>query len=113
MADVLDAMDASVSGVRRLLVDGGTSRNPTLRALLATYIGRPVVHCGDAELSALGVAHLAGVGAGVWDMPALRDLPRAQQITPVPVDTGPTTRDARRAWADAVARSRLQRGAGA
>ena len=113
VADVLDTMDASVSGVRRLLVDGGPSRNPTLRALLATYIGRPVVHCGDAELSALGVAHLAGVGAGVWDMPALRDLPRAQQTTPVAVDAGPTTRDARRAWADAVARSRLQRGAGA
>lgn len=113
VADVLDAMDASVSGVRRLLVDGGPSRNPTLRALLATYTGRPVVHCGDAELSALGVAHLAGVGAGVWDMPALRDLPRAQQITPVPVEIAAATRDARRAWADAVARSRFQRGAGA
>jgi glycerol kinase len=113
VADVLDAMDASVSGVRRLLLDGGPSRNPKLRALLAAYTGRPVVHCADAELSALGVAHLAGVGAGLWDVPALRELPRAQQTTPVPVDTGTAARDARRAWAHAVARARLQGGAGA
>lgn len=113
VADVLEAMDASVSGVRRLLLDGGPSRNPKLRALLAAYIGRPVVHCADAELSALGVAHLAGVGASLWDMAALCDLPRAQQTTPVPEDTGPGTREARRAWADAVARSRLTPGTGA
>jgi glycerol kinase len=110
VADVLDAMDASalgVAGVRRLLLDGGPSRNPTLRALLAAYIGRPVVHCADAELSALGVAHLAGVGAALWDMPALRDLPRAQQTTPA----GPAAHAARRAWAHAVARARLPAGA--
>ncbi|HSW05542.1 FGGY family carbohydrate kinase [Aquabacterium sp.] len=113
VADVLDAMDASVSGVQRLLLDGGPSRNPTLRALLAAYIGRPVVHCADVELSALGVAHLAGVGAGLWDLPALCELPRAQQTTPVPADAGPARRDARRAWASAVARARLQPGTGA
>lgn len=113
VADVLDAMDASVAGVRRLLLDGGPSRNPALRARLAACIGRPVVHCSDAELSALGVAHLAGVGAGLWDLPALRELPRAQQSTPVPADSRPATRAARRAWAQAVARSRLAAGAGA
>ena len=106
VADVLDAMDASVSGVRRLLVDGGPSRNPTLRALLSSYIGRPVVHCTDPELSALGVAHLAGVGAGVWDVNALRELPRAQQTTPVPASRDKAGA-ARRAWAHAVARARL------
>jgi glycerol kinase len=63
VADVVDAMDASVSGIRQLLVDGGPSRNARLRALLASYIGRPIVHCGDPELSALGAAHLAGQGA--------------------------------------------------
>ena len=109
IADVLDAMDASVSGVRRLLVDGGPSRNATLRDLLSSYIGRPVVHCTDPELSALGVAHLAGVGAGVWDMNALRNLPRAQQSTPVPT-SGDKASAARRAWAQAVARARLATG---
>src|SRR5205814_1426642 len=106
IADVMDAMDASVSGVRRLLVDGGPSRNATLRNLLSSYIGRPVVHCTDPELSALGVAHLAGVGAGIWDMNALRDLPRAQHTTPVPTSAAEAGA-ARRAWAQAVARARL------
>lgn len=107
VADVVDAMDASVSGVRRLLLDGGPSRNAQLRATLAGYIGRPVVHCTDPELSALGVAHLAGVGAGLWDGAALRDLPRAQHSTPQPADAEATTRTARALWAQAVARSRL------
>jgi glycerol kinase len=106
IADVVDAMDASVSGVRRLLVDGGPSRNATLRDLLSSYIGRPVVHCTDPELSALGVAHLAGVGAGVWDMNALRHLPRAQQTTPV-TTSGDKASAARRVWAQTVARARL------
>jgi glycerol kinase len=95
--------------VRRLLVDGGPSRNATLRGLLSSYIGRPVVHCTDPELSALGVAHLAGVGAGVWDLNALRDLPRAQQTTPVPTSTDKAGA-ARRTWAQAVARARLATG---
>ena len=109
IADVMDAMDASVPGVRRLLVDGGPSRNARLRDLLASYIGRPVVHCTDPELSALGVAHLAGVGAGVWDMDALRGLPRAQQTTPVPASNDRASA-ARCAWARAVARARLSTG---
>ena len=88
-------------------MDGGPSRNATLRDLLSSYIGRPVVHCTDPELSALGVAHLAGVGAGVWDMNALRDLPRAQQTTPVPHSADKASA-ARRAWAQAVTRARLE-----
>jgi len=107
VADVLDAMDASVSGVERLLLDGGPSRNAKLRATLAGYIGRPVVHCTDAELSALGVAHLAGIGAGLWDARAVRDLPRAQHATRVPPQAPDAARAARVAWSQAVARARL------
>jgi glycerol kinase len=107
VADVLAAMDASGAEVRRLLLDGGPSRNATLRSAIAAYIGRPVVHCTDAELSALGVAHLAGKGAGLWDDAALRDLPRSQHATPVPDRAPDRTRAARAAWAQAVARSRL------
>jgi glycerol kinase len=99
-------MDASVAGIQRLLVDGGPSRNAVLRDRLASFIGRPVVHCTDPELSALGVAHLAGVGAGVWDIGALRQLPRAQQTTPVPASAESAGR-ARQSWALAVARARL------
>jgi glycerol kinase len=108
VADVIDALHASVPGMRRLLLDGGPSRNALLRERLASYIGRPVVHCSDPELSALGVAHLAGVGAGIWDMNALRELPRAQQTTPVPAGVQEAAL-ARRAWIRAVARARLTR----
>lgn len=108
IADVLEVMDAHAGRARRLLVDGGASRNPVLRRRLAAYIGRPVVHCIDPQLSALGVAHLAGVGAGLWDMAALRGLPRAQQALGVAAgaSAGQPT-DARLAWRQAVARSRL------
>jgi glycerol kinase len=106
IADVIDAMDASLSGVKRLLVDGGPSRNSVLRERLASYIGRPVIHCADPELSAIGVAHLAGVGAGIWDMNVLGGLPRAQQTTPVPA-VADRAKAARQAWAQAVARARL------
>jgi glycerol kinase len=106
VADVLDAMDVSVDGIARLMLDGGPSRNPWLRETLAGFIGRPVVYCTDPELSALGVAHLAGLGVGLWDWAALATLARAQQETPTP-QTSAVTREARARWAQAVARARL------
>lgn len=107
IADVVNVVDAGVSDVRQLLVDGGPSRNATLRDLLSSYIGRPVVHCTDPELSALGVAHMAGLGADLWDMNALSELFRAQEITPV-THSIETAGAARQAWAQAVARARFE-----
>lgn len=108
IADVLEVMDAHAGRAMRLLVDGGASRNPVLRRRLADYIGRPVVHCIDPELSALGVAHLAGVGADLWDMAALRSLPRARQAMAAPPSAlAERPHGARMAWRQAVARSRL------
>jgi glycerol kinase len=110
VADVLDAMDSSVPGIRRLLLDGGPSRNAPLRERLASYIARPVVHCTDPELSALGVAHLAGHGVGLWDWAALRALPRAQQETAPPAGADGVVEERAR-WARAVAQAR-HRGTG-
>jgi glycerol kinase len=106
VADVVDAMNASGNEVQRLLLDGGPSRNAWLRETLSAYIGKPVVHCADAELSALGVAHLAGLGAGLWDWDALRKLPRTQRTTDAS-DRSASTRPQRERWAHAVAQSRL------
>lgn len=106
VADVVEAMDASVSGIERLMLDGGPSRNAHLRGLLSAYIGRPVVHCTDPELSALGVAHMAGMRAGLWDFDALARLPRAQQVSDASAQKA-AARPARRRWARAVAQSRL------
>jgi glycerol kinase len=107
VADVLEAMDSSVPGISHLLLDGGPSRNNHLRQTLSAYIGRPVVHCSDPELSALGVAHLAGLGAGLWDWAGMHDLPRAQAETDVMPDAG-AVRAARQRWSHALAQSRLR-----
>ena len=107
VADVVDAVDASVSGVERLLLDGGPSRNAHLRDLISACTGRPVVHCSDAELSALGVAHLAGLDAGLWDWAALSDLPRAQHQSAC-TNRREATAAARTRWARAVAQARLR-----
>jgi glycerol kinase len=109
IADVLAAMDMGGGGIAttRLLVDGGPSRNAHLRQMLAAFIGRPVIHCTDPELSALGVAHLAGLGAGVWSGDDLLHLPRAQQTTDVPEPTLEAAAQRQR-WQRAVERARLR-----
>jgi glycerol kinase len=105
VADVLDAMDHSMAGIERLLVDGGPSRNAHLLDVLGACIARPVVHCTDPELSALGAAHLAGLGAGLWDRAALARLPRAQHETRT-TWSPQAAADARQRWSRAVAQSR-------
>jgi len=109
IADVLAAMDmgGTATTTTRLLVDGGPSRNAHLRQMLAAFIGRPVIHCTDPELSALGVAHLAGLGAGVWSGDDLLHLPRAQQTTDVPEPTLEAAAQRQR-WQRAVERARLR-----
>jgi glycerol kinase len=107
VADVAAAMNADGATVQKLLLDGGPSRNATLRETIAAYIQRPVVHCTDPELSALGVAHLAGLAEGVWDETALQNIARSQHTTAVPQRSQLETEVARANWAQAVARSRL------
>lgn len=107
VADVIDAMDQSVPGMRKLYLDGGPSRNPRLLDMLTGYIARPVVQCADPELSALGVAHLAGLQAGMWDWAGLKALARAQndvQSTLAPAEVVAS----RHNWSRAVARARLR-----
>ena len=59
IADVVDAFDAEVSESRELFADGGPTRSDALMQLQADVAGRPVLRARDAELSALGAAHLA------------------------------------------------------
>lgn len=110
VADVVAAVNAGGAKVNRLLLDGGASRNATLRGAIAAYIASPVVHCTDPELSALGVAHLAGLATGVWDEAALQAIHRAQHTTAAPQGNEQATQALRSNWAQAVARSRLNKG---
>ena len=107
IADVVDAFDVEVSESRELFADGGPTRSDALMQLQADIAGRPVLRARDAELSALGVAHLAGLGAGIWSWEALRELPRPRDVFK------PATSEASRAalrntWRSAVARARFR-----
>ncbi len=109
IADVVDAFRHEVGEPTELCADGGPTRSDRLVQLQADVVGRRVSRSGDPELSALGCAHLAGVGAGIWSWPELAALPRRR----VPFD--PAVRDewrddARESWHAAVARSRFRPG---
>jgi glycerol kinase len=105
IADTLDAVRASGAPVDRLLVDGGPTRNDQLMQFEADMVGVPIERTAVAELSALGVAHLAGVSSGVFTWEGLKRLDRGTERFVPRMD--PAARDGeRRAWSHAVARSR-------
>ena len=79
IADVLDAVRMSGASVDRLLVDGGPTRNDQLMQFEADMVAVPVERTDVAELSAMGVAHLAGVSAGLFTFDGLRRLNRGGQ----------------------------------
>lgn len=76
VTDVLDALRRSGNELHRLHADGGPTRNDGLMQMQADLAGCPVLRAADAELSALGVAHMAGLTAGIWSWQGLRDLRR-------------------------------------
>ncbi len=107
IADVLDALRAAGAPVDRLLVDGGPTRNDRLMQFEADMVDVPVERTAVAELSAMGVAHLAGVSAGLFTLESLSRLDRgAERFTP---RLDPALRASeRRAWKQALARARGQ-----
>lgn len=110
IVDVLEAVDRSIGRVTELHVDGGPSRNDLLVQVQADLAARPVVRSETAELSALGVAHLAGIAAGFWSFETLAAMAR-EGTRFVPRDDSAGRDAARRQWANALARARLRPGA--
>ena len=105
--DVVDAVSRTVAPVDVLLADGGGSANPFLMQLQADISGRTVRRALDADLSPLGVAHLAGTTIGLWDQTALAALPRSREAFAPGTSVDDRSRS-RAAWRAAVARSRGQ-----
>ena len=103
VADVVEAIGA----VDELSVDGGPTRNDALMQLQADLLGCPVRRAEAAELSALGVAHMAGIGAGVWTPEATLALPRAGRRFAPAMEDG-ERRALRAAWHAALGRARLR-----
>lgn len=66
--DNVDALVASGMPVPQLKVDGGASRSDLLCQFTADILGIPVVRPVELERTALGVAQVAGMKAGLWSM---------------------------------------------
>jgi len=76
VADVIAAMRDAGFEPSRLIADGGVSANDDLMIRQSALCDLTVAVSPVAEASALGAAHAAGLGAGVWDLVALETLPR-------------------------------------
>ncbi|WP_218617291.1 FGGY family carbohydrate kinase [Cryptosporangium aurantiacum] len=105
--DVVAAVEAVGGPIETLLADGGLSRSATVMQAQADLSGRAVRRADDADLSALGAAQLAGVGAGLWSVADLTDRARATTAF-APATTPEQRRDGRAGWHAAIARSRTQ-----
>ena len=63
------SQEAAGARLDTLLTDGGASRNNWLMQFQADLLDRPVQRSQTAELSGLGAAFAAGLGAGFWSSP--------------------------------------------
>jgi glycerol kinase len=104
--DVVTAFALVAGPLAQLCCDGGMTRSEALMQLQADVSGLPVQVSATANLSALGVAHLAGLRLGWWTRTDLEH--RAAPVSPALLPrTGAAERAGLRAtWATAVARSR-------
>lgn len=103
-ADVLEAMHADGTEVRELKVDGGAAENDLLLQLQADLADVAVVRPASLEMTALGAAYLAGMGAGLWDNPWELGVGLATRFGPQ-IGEG-ERRERREAWQQAVRRVR-------
>lgn len=66
-ANLEQLLGATERDAREILVAAGMSRSPLWTGIVADVTGRKVIVPGTTEVSALGAAICAGVGAGVFD----------------------------------------------
>ncbi len=105
VSDVFDEMAAGGLRPARVVVDGGASANRDLMRRLADLLDMPVLVSDVSELSAMGAAWAAGVGAGLWSLADLDAMPRAHSHM-TPGLSGIDVDALRSGWQDALSRSR-------
>jgi glycerol kinase len=102
-AEVLAAMDKLVPLGAAVSIDGGLSRNGYFCSFLAAVLGRQVVVPSSAELTGLGTAQLALIGAGKARMDSMPPAPPpARRIEPAM----PLSSELHARFAEAVRRAR-------
>lgn len=114
VADLVDAMAADAGGaVQVLRVDGGACASDLLMQAQADLLQVPVERPANLETTALGVAMMAGLGAGIWNSTdELAHLCRVERVFQ-PQRSAQWAQLRRASWRRAVERSRdwAQRGA--
>jgi glycerol kinase len=112
--DAVRAMEPALTEpLRELRADGGASANGWLMQFQADVLGVPVALAEMAEVTALGAAYLAGVGAGLWTVEDLR-REHGRHGGEAPRSYEPRMGEDERAsllagWEDALARARSHR----
>ena len=71
--DNVEALKTGGLPIPELKVDGGATRNNLLCQFQADILGIPVRRPVELERTALGVAHMAGMGVGQWQKSDLAD----------------------------------------
>lgn len=78
--DNVEALRAGGLPIEELKVDGGATRNGLLCQFQADLLGIPVRRPVELERTALGVAHMAGMGVGLWTKQHLADGWRVDRV---------------------------------
>jgi len=102
--DVFGAMETDLGASLEILsVDGGATQNDLLMQIQADVLQRPVQRKMVSELSAAGVATMAGVAAGIWTAEGPSALRRSRDRLEPRID--PSQQEVLlQAWGDALKR---------
>lgn len=100
--DVLDTLP----GVRQVVADGGLSRSDALMQLQADLSDVTVARTSHHELSAVGAAHLAGLGANLWTYRELEERADSDLRISAPSWGGARRRETAARWHRRLASAR-------
>lgn len=101
ITDIVEAMRESAgTPIEELRADGGPTRNSLLMQFQSDLLRIPVRVPDQEELSGIGAAYAAGIGAGLWDETVLDGFSRR---TFEPAMAEAEREERRRGWAEAVA----------
>jgi glycerol kinase len=100
-AEVIAAMMRATPLQGSISIDGGLSNNRYFCNFLGRALGQPVVVAGSADLTGLGCAQLALIGAGLADLDTLPPPPPARNRV---TSATPLSEAARKRFRDAVKR---------
>jgi glycerol kinase len=105
--DVVAEVEREVGRVGTVLADGGATDNEVLMQLQADISGREVHRASARDLSAIGAAHMAGLGAGLWTTADLESMAR-ERTSYVPAWDDSTRTHRMTEWHAAVALARTR-----